>query len=115
MEYSIRKKKGYVAPVVWLIIGFLLWPWLFFLSILIIVLALISLACRVSRNNKIDQQAANMQFRQNENHHKQEMDIQAEKNRLEARRQYAEEYKIYADRCRAKGEEPDPPAFSAST
>jgi len=111
MDYTIRKKKGYVAPVVWLIIGLLLWPWLFFLSILIIVLALISLACRVSRNKKIDQQTVNMQFRQNENHHRQEMNVQAEKNRLEARRQYTEEYKIYADRCRAKGVDPDPPVF----
>jgi len=111
MDYTIRKKKGYVAPIVWLIIGFLLWPWLFFLSILIIVLALISLACRVSRNKKIDQQTVNMQFRQNEYHHRQEMDIIAEKNRLEARRQYTEEYKIYAERCRVRGEEPDPPVF----
>jgi len=110
-DYTIRKKKGYVAPIVWLIIGLACFPWLFFLGILIIILALISLACRVSRNKNIDQQTVNMQFRQKEYHHRQEMDIMAEKNRLEARRQYMEEYKLYADRCRDKGVEPDPPVF----
>jgi len=114
MDYTISRKKGYVAPIVWLIIGLLCFPWLFFLGIPIVILALIALACRVSRNNKIDQQAVNMQFQQNEYHHKQEMDIHAEKNRLEARRQYMEEYRIYAERCREKGVEPDPPAFKIS-
>ena len=111
MDYTIRKKKGYVAPVVWLIIGFVLCHWFFFLGFLILILALISLALRVARNKKIDQQTVNFQFRQNEYHHRQEMDMLAEKNRLEARRQYMDEYKIYADRCRAKDIEPEPPVF----
>ena len=109
MDYTIRKKKGYVAPVVWLIIGFVCCHWFFLLGLLIILFALLSLSMRVGRNKKIDQQTANLQFRQNECHHRHEMDIMSEKNRLEARRQYMEEYKIYAESCREKGTEPIPP------
>ena len=49
---KLRRKKGYVAPIVWLIIGAALSPWI--VGIPIVILALIALSVRVSRNKKIE-------------------------------------------------------------
>jgi hypothetical protein len=52
----LKKKKGYVAPIVWIVIGFFCWHtfWLIPLGILIIILALIGLSCRVSHNKSVE-------------------------------------------------------------
>jgi len=52
----LRKKKGYVAPIVWIIIGLLCLHsfWLIPLGIIIIILALIGLSCRVSHNKRVE-------------------------------------------------------------
>ena len=54
----VMRKKGYVAPIVWLIIGVVLLciPFIFLLGIIIIILALISLSSRVSYNKRAEAQ-----------------------------------------------------------
>jgi len=50
----LRRKKGYVAPVVWLFIGLCFCHWFFPLGILILICALIWLSCRVSYNKNVE-------------------------------------------------------------
>ena len=49
---KLKKKKGYVAPIIWLIIGGIGCAWI--IGIPIVILALIALSMRVSRNKKIE-------------------------------------------------------------
>jgi len=53
---SLKKKKGYVAPIVWIFIGLICFHsfWLIPLGVIIIILALIGLSCRVSYNNRAE-------------------------------------------------------------
>ena len=48
----LRRKKGYVAPIVWLVIGVLICHsfWFSPIGVLVIILSLIWLSCRVSYN-----------------------------------------------------------------
>jgi hypothetical protein len=52
----LKKKKGYVAPIVWIFIGFICCHsfWFLPLGIIIIILALIGLTCRVSHNKRVE-------------------------------------------------------------
>ena len=52
----VMRKKGYVAPIVWLIIGVVLLciPIIFILGIIVIIIALISLSSRVSYNKRAE-------------------------------------------------------------
>jgi len=49
---KLKKKKGYVAPIIWLIIGAVGCVWI--IGIPIVILALIALSVRVSRNKKVE-------------------------------------------------------------
>jgi len=49
---KLKRKKGYVAPIVWLIIGGIGCVW--FIGIPIVILALIALSLRVSYNKKVE-------------------------------------------------------------
>ena len=49
---KLKKKKGYVAPIIWLIIGAVGCVWI--IGIPIVILALIALSVRVSRNKRIE-------------------------------------------------------------
>jgi hypothetical protein len=53
---QIKKKKGYIAPIVWIIIGILCCHsfWLFPLGIIIIILSLIWFSCRVGHNKRAE-------------------------------------------------------------
>ena len=55
---EIMRKKGYVAPIVWLIIGVVLLciPFIFVIGIIVIIFALISLSMRVSYNKRAEAQ-----------------------------------------------------------
>jgi len=49
---KLKKKKGYVAPIIWLIIGAFGCFWI--IGIPIVILALIALSMRVSYNKKVE-------------------------------------------------------------
>jgi len=49
---KLKKKKGYVAPIIWLIIGAVGCVWI--IGIPIVILALIALSMRVSHNKKVE-------------------------------------------------------------
>ena len=59
----LMRKKGYVAPIVWLIIGWCFCHWFLPLGIIILILALIGLSCRVSHNKNAEVQNAEMMMR----------------------------------------------------
>ena len=59
----IRRKKGYVAPIVWIIIGWIFCHWFLPLGILILILALIGLSCRVSYNRRVEAENAQTMMR----------------------------------------------------
>jgi len=60
---KLRRKKGYVAPIVWLIIGAVGCIWI--VGIPIVILALIALSVRVSRNKKIEVENAQVMMQYN--------------------------------------------------
>ena len=50
----LQRKKGYVAPIVWLFIGLVFCHWCFPLGLLILIFSLVGLSCRVSHNKQVE-------------------------------------------------------------
>ena len=59
----LKRKKGYVAPIVWVIIGWIFCHWFLPLGILILIFALIGLSCRVSYNRRVEVENAQTMMR----------------------------------------------------